>query len=50
LAEIPDERHVAEAYSRGELAAVTVPRWAEHLKGLLEAVESGRASQERVVA
>jgi len=50
LAEIPDDRAVAEAYSRGELAAVAVPRWAEHLNGLLEAVESGRASQERVVA
>jgi MinD superfamily P-loop ATPase len=50
LAELPDDRAVAEAYSRGELAAVAVPRWAEHLKGLLEAVESGRASRERVVA
>jgi len=38
LAEISDDRAVAEAYSRGELAAAAVPRFAEQLTGLLEAV------------
>lgn len=41
LAEIPDDRAVAEAYSHGRLAATCVPHMAERLYGLLEAVESG---------
>jgi len=50
LAEIPDDRAVAEACSRGELAAVVVPSLAERLNGLLDAMESAWASQEYVVA
>jgi MinD superfamily P-loop ATPase len=34
LAEIPDDRAVAEAYSRGELAVETVPRFRERLARL----------------
>ncbi len=41
LAEIPDDRAVAEAYSRGELAATCVPHVAERLRELLETIESG---------
>lgn len=40
-AEIPDDREVAEAYSRGELAATAVPHVAERIRGLLETVTSG---------
>jgi len=40
LAEIPDDRAVAEAYSRGELAANCVPHVAERIRGLLETVQS----------
>lgn len=50
LAEIPDDRTVAEAYSRGELAAAVVPSLAQRLKELLQAVEREWTSQERVVA
>lgn len=39
LAEIPDDRAVAEAYSRGELAAAVVPSLARRLEALLQAVE-----------
>jgi MinD superfamily P-loop ATPase len=38
LAEIPDDRDVARAYSQGQLAAVAVPRLAASLHGLLEAL------------
>ncbi|MBN1394644.1 MAG: ATP-binding protein [Pirellulales bacterium] len=38
LAEIPDDRGVAEAYSRGELAAQAVPHVAERIRKLLEVV------------
>jgi len=41
LAEIPDDRAVAEAYSRGELAASCVPHVAERIRGLLETLQSG---------
>jgi len=41
LAEIPDDRAVAEAYSRGELAAEAVPHVAERIGGLLEAIRPG---------
>lgn len=41
LAEIPDDRGVAEAYSRGELAAVSAPHAAERIRGLLETIQSG---------
>jgi MinD superfamily P-loop ATPase len=50
LAEIPDDRAVAEACSRGELAAEMVPSLAERLNGLLDAVESAWASEEYIVA
>lgn len=50
LAEIPDDRAVAEAYSRGKLAAAVVPRWAEYLRALLTAVESDWQRWERGVA
>lgn len=40
LAEIPDERRVAEAYSRGELAFSAVPGFRERFEDLLASVES----------
>jgi MinD superfamily P-loop ATPase len=39
LAEIPDDRAVAEAYSRGELIVEAVPGYAERIRGLLERIE-----------
>jgi MinD superfamily P-loop ATPase len=39
LAEIPDDRRVAEAYSRGELAFSAVPGFREHFKNLLTSIE-----------
>lgn len=50
MAEIPDDRAVAEAYSRGELAAAVVPSLAQRLDGLLVALETEWTSRERVVA
>ncbi|NLF67591.1 MAG: P-loop NTPase [Candidatus Anammoximicrobium sp.] len=50
LAEIPDDRAVAEAYSRGELAAVAVPRFQERVAGLLAKVSSDRLLENRGVA
>ena len=41
LAEIPDDRAVAEAYSRGEMAAESVPHVAKRIRGLLETLQSG---------
>ncbi|MHB8954276.1 MAG: nucleotide-binding protein [Pirellulaceae bacterium] len=41
LAELPDDRTVAQAYSRGELAAQAVPTVAQCMCGLLETIESG---------
>lgn len=41
LAEIPDDRAVAEAYSRGELAAQAVPHVADRMRALLATIESG---------
>ncbi len=34
LGEIPDDRRVAEAYSRGELAARALPEWADRMQQL----------------
>lgn len=39
LAEIPDDRRVAEAYSRGDLAFAAVPGYRERFKELLISVE-----------
>ncbi len=39
LAEIPDDRRVAEAYSRGELAFSVVPGFREHFEDLLASIE-----------
>ncbi|NLF08458.1 MAG: P-loop NTPase [Pirellulaceae bacterium] len=41
LVEIPDDRAVAEAYSRGELAAKAVPQVAERMRELLKTIEQG---------
>jgi len=41
LAEIPDDRAVAEAYSRGELAAASVGHVADRMQQLLQNVQSG---------
>ena len=41
LAEIPDDRSVAEAYSRGEMIADAVPAFARRIEDLLERIEYG---------
>lgn len=41
LAEIADDRAVAEAYSRGQLACVTVPSFADHVRVLLTRLPNG---------
>ncbi len=41
VAEIPDDRAVAEAYSRGELACVAVPSFAGHMRSLLDRLGNG---------
>lgn len=41
LAEIPDDRAVAEAYSRGEIIVESVPQVAECIRSLLETLQSG---------
>ncbi len=41
LAEVPDDRAVAEAYSRGEMIAEAVPAFAERIRGLLARLEYG---------
>lgn len=41
LAEIPDDRAVAEAYSRGDLAALGVPAVSQRIVELLEAIQAG---------
>lgn len=41
LAEIPDDRAVAEAYSRGELAVDAVPDVATRIRALLQTLTSG---------
>lgn len=41
LAEIPDDRAVAEAYSRGEIVVESVPQVAECIRSLLETLQSG---------
>lgn len=44
LLEIPDDRRVAEAYSRGEVAARVFPRWSAMMKTLWERIEVGALS------
>jgi MinD superfamily P-loop ATPase len=41
LAEIPDDRAVAEAYSRGQMIAEVVPGYAERMRDLLDRIEDG---------
>jgi MinD superfamily P-loop ATPase len=41
LAEIPDDRAVAEAYSRGQMIAEAVPGFAERIRELLDRIEDG---------
>jgi MinD superfamily P-loop ATPase len=41
LAEIPDDRRVAESYSRGELMCEALPEFAESFAGLLQEVTNG---------
>jgi MinD superfamily P-loop ATPase len=43
LAEIPDDRAVAEAYSRGQLACIAVPSFADHIRVLLKRLQNGAA-------
>jgi MinD superfamily P-loop ATPase len=43
LAEIPDDRAVAEAYSRGQLACIAVPSFADHIRALLKRLQNGAA-------
>jgi MinD superfamily P-loop ATPase len=43
LVEIPDDRAVAEAYSRGQLACVAVPSFADHIRALLKRLQNGAA-------
>jgi MinD superfamily P-loop ATPase len=43
LAEIPDDRAVAEAYSRGQLACTAVPSFADHIRALLKQLQNGAA-------
>jgi MinD superfamily P-loop ATPase len=38
LAEIPDDRRIAEAYSRGELVVDALPEYRSHFEHLLEAI------------
>ena len=40
LATIPDDRAVAEAYSRGEMASVAVPGFGERMRNLLAAIRT----------
>jgi len=44
LAEIPDDRAVAEAYSQGELASLAVPGFGDRVRGVLEKLFSGVAA------
>jgi MinD superfamily P-loop ATPase len=41
LGEIPDDRNVAEAYSRGAVVADAVPSFARHIGDLLERIDYG---------
>ncbi len=43
LAEIADDRAVAEAYSRGQLACDAVPLFADHIRALLGQLQKGAA-------
>lgn len=43
LAEIPDQRAVAEAYSRGQMIAETVPGFGQRIVRLLTQIEGGTA-------
>ncbi len=44
LAEIPEDRAVAEAYSRGQLACVAVPSFATRMRNLLAQLLNGAAA------
>jgi MinD superfamily P-loop ATPase len=48
LAEIPDDRRLAEAYSRGELACEALPEAGERFAELLEAVVARAAAGREV--
>ena len=50
LAEIPEDRNVACAYSQGRLAAVDVPWFAFRLNGLLAALERSLSTVDSAVA
>jgi MinD superfamily P-loop ATPase len=50
LAEIPEDRNVARAYSQGRLAAADVPRLADMLNGLLEVLERSYFAADSAVA
>jgi MinD superfamily P-loop ATPase len=43
LAEIADDWAVAKAYSRGQLACVAVPSFADHIRALLKRLQNGAA-------
>jgi MinD superfamily P-loop ATPase len=43
LAEIPDDRAVAEAYSRGQLACRAAPSFADRIRALLKRLQNGAA-------
>ena len=50
LAELPEDREVARAYSQGRLAAADVPRLATSLRGLLRVLETSDFAADRAVA
>jgi len=37
--EIPFDRHIAEAYSRGDLLIHAMPQWKEAFRGLYERIK-----------
>jgi len=45
LLEIPDDRRVAEAYSRGELIVDALPEYRTHFAQLWQAIESHAAQE-----
>jgi MinD superfamily P-loop ATPase len=48
LAEIPDDRRVAEAYSRGELACEAVPEFRAVMQDLLARIRGERTAKPRM--
>jgi len=46
LAEIPDDRRIAEAYSRGELAVEALPEYRQFFEELWTAVRSGEGARQ----